>query len=151
MSGQDKIYQMVTERMVAELTVGNVPWHKPWAGGGMPCNLVTKREYRGINVFMLSMMGYTSPYFLSFKQIQALGGKVKKGEHGTPVVFWKWLDVTDKQKDGTNKAKKIPFLRYYTVFNVDQTENIDAKKNPYCRNKGIPPYRGCRKNHRQYA
>lgn len=129
-NGQDKIYQMVTDRMVQELEKGNVPWHKPWHGGGLPCNLVSKRHYRGINVFILSMLGYASPYFLSFNQVRALGGKVKKGEHGIPVVFWKWIDIMEDQGDGSKKLKKIPFLRYYTVFNTEQTEGIDEKKIP---------------------
>jgi len=129
-NGQETIYKMITDKVVAELEKGNCPWHKPWFGGGMPKNLITKKNYRGINVFILSMLGYASPYFLSFKQAKDLGGKIKKGEHGIPVVYWKWLLIDEKQDNGTTKAKKIPFLRYYTVFNVEQTEGIDAKKIP---------------------
>ena len=129
-NGQAKIYEMITDKVVAELEKGNCAWHKPWFGGGMPQNLVSKKEYRGINVFILSMMGYASPYFVSFKQTQDLGGKVKAGEKGIPVIYWKWLDVKEKQSNGTLKDKKIPFLRYYTVFNVEQTEGIDMKKIP---------------------
>jgi len=138
-NGQDKIYQMVTDRMVSELEKGNVPWHKPWHGGGLPLNLVSKKHYRGINVFILSMLGYASPYFLSFNQVKALGGKVKKGEHGIPVVFWKWFDIMEDQGNGTKKAKKIPFLRYYTVFNTEQTEGIDIKKIPTLPSRQFNP------------
>jgi antirestriction protein ArdC len=138
---QDKIHQMVTERIIDKLQDainaaknGNAvlaPWHCPWFQTGIPMNLVSKRPYRGMNVFILSMMGYASPYFLSFNQAKKLGGKIKKGEKGIPVVFWKWVEVS-KDKDGNElkTAKKIPFLRYYTVFNISQTEGVDEKKIP---------------------
>jgi antirestriction protein ArdC len=134
-----KIYEMVTERVVQKIEDAikaaengeNVlaPWHKPWyQNGGLPMNLVSKKPYRGMNVFLLAMMGYASPYFVTFNQAKKLGGKVKKGEKGHPVVFWKWVEI-DKDTDGNklDKPKKIPFLRYYTVFNVDQCEGLEDK------------------------
>lgn len=137
-----KIYDMVTERVVIAIEdaikqaeAGNkspvAPWHRPWFQAGIPMNLISKKPYRGMNVFILSMMGFSSPYFLTFNQASSLGGTVKKGEKGIPVVFWKWLEST-KDKDGNplDKPKKIPFLRYYTVFNVSQCEGIDEAKIP---------------------
>jgi antirestriction protein ArdC len=133
-----KIYNMVTERVIEKIEDAikaaengeNViaPWHRPWFQSGMPINLVSKKPYRGINVFLLSMMGFASPYFVTFKQAQKLGGKVKKGAKGLPVVFWKWVEM-DKDEDGNKleKKKKIPFLRYYRVFNVDQCEGFEDK------------------------
>lgn len=123
-----KVYEIITDRILEQLEKGNVPWHKPWAGGEAPKNLITKKEYRGVNVFILSAMGYTSPYWLSFKQAQELGGAVRKGEKGCPVVFWKWLTKTDD--DGNITEEKIPMLRYYTVFNVAQVDGIDEKRIP---------------------
>ena len=122
------VYEIITDRIIEKLEAGTIPWHKPWSGGdGIPKNLITKKEYRGINVFMLGVSGWGSSYWLSYKQAQELGGCVKKGEKGTPVVFWKWL--TSKKEDESDE-KNFPMLRYYTVFNVEQTEGIDEKKIP---------------------
>jgi hypothetical protein len=60
-------------------------------------------------------LGYASPYFLTFKQASELGGFVKKGERGTPVVFWKWIEIEDKE---THETTRVPFLKYYTVFRI---------------------------------
>lgn len=77
------VYEIVTEEILARLEKGEIPWIKPWTGGGYPKNLVSKKEYRGINVFMLAASCYTSPYWLSYKQCQDLGGQVRKGEKST--------------------------------------------------------------------
>ncbi len=127
-SGQDTIYQMVTDRIMAELEKGLVPWHRPWQTAGLPKNLVSKKEYRGINVFLLACTEFGSPYWLSFKQVKQLGGQIKKGSKSTVVVFWKWLEIDDK--DNPDKPKQIPFLRYYRVFNLEQTTGIDPKRIP---------------------
>ena len=63
----------------------------------MPKNLITKKEYRGVNLFLLNAMPYSSPYWLTFKQTQDKGGHVKKGERSTMVIFWKWLNRTDAE------------------------------------------------------
>ena len=122
-------YQIITDRIVGLLDKGVVPWQKPWRGGeSMPRNLVSKRDYRGVNVFLLHAMSYESPYWLTFNQAIELGGYVKKGERACPVVFWKRLDV-DAQDEPTGR-KTVPFLRYYSVFNVAQCEGIPADKIP---------------------
>jgi antirestriction protein ArdC len=123
-----KVEEIITARIMEKLEQGTVPWHKPWAGGEYPKNLITKREYRGVNVFILSAMGHGSPFWLSFKQAQELGGCVRKGEKGCPVVFWKWLNKKDE--NGAITEDKFPMLRYYTVFNVNQIDGIDEKKIP---------------------
>lgn len=118
------VYEIVTDRIVVKLNEGVIPWLKPWnARTSIPRNLVTGKPYRGINIFVLGMQAYQSPYWLTFKQAADRGGKIKKGEKGTPVVYWNYIDVEDK---ATGEVKKTPFLRYYTVFNVAQTEGIDA-------------------------
>ena len=73
-------------------------------------------------------MMYESPYFLTFKQAAQLGGNVKRGEKATPVVFWKWFDAKDE--NAPTKIKRIPFLRYYSVFNLSQCEGIPSDKIP---------------------
>jgi len=125
-----KVEEIITAKILAKLEAGTVPWHKPWSGGDMPKNLVSKKEYRGINTFLLSCSGFSSPYWLSFKQAQELGGTVKKGEKGSPVVFWKQLPIEETDENGKKTVKNIPFLRYYTAFNLDQCENINPDKIP---------------------
>jgi antirestriction protein ArdC len=116
------VYQIITERVIALLEQGTIPWQKPWNGADLaPQNLVSRKPYRGVNVFLLHAMSYSSPYWLTFKQAQELGGHVRKGEHACPVVFWKWLDV---ERD--RESERVPFLRYYSVFNVAQCEGLDG-------------------------
>lgn len=70
-----RVYQQITERIIALLAQGTVPWHKPWkARIGLPRSFVTKRPYRGVNVFLLVAMNYESPFWLSFRQELQLGG-----------------------------------------------------------------------------
>ena len=74
-----KVYEIITNRIIEKLEEGIIPWHKPWQSvAGMPKNLISKKEYLGINVFMLTKQGYESPSWLSFKQARELGGNVKK-------------------------------------------------------------------------
>ena len=80
------VYQIVTEQILKQLESGVAPWHRPWRTE-TPRNLVSKRDYRGINVFLLASLGYGSPYWLTFKQATELGGHVRRGEHGSKVVF----------------------------------------------------------------
>ena len=117
-----KSYDRITERIVALMEQGTVPWHKPWdIQTGMPRNLVTQKPYRGINTFLLMSMGYESPYWLTVRQANLLGGTVKKGEKSCPVVFWKQMKIEDKE---TEESKKIPLLRLYHAFNVAQCEGL---------------------------
>lgn len=142
------VYEIVTARILEILDSGTVPWAKPWTitktidDQGNPVlhqNLVSKKPYRGINPFLLDCTamarGYNSPYWLSFKQITALGGKLKPGQNkgndqgSTMITFWKFLQVENKAKVG--ELKNVPMLRYYNVFNFDQTEGIDLAKIPF--------------------
>lgn len=125
----NKVYEIVTEKILAELRQGNVPWRKPWTGAGA-ANLVSKKEYRGINVFLLMNNKYKSNFWMTYKQAKELGGNVKQGEKATMVIFWKMLHKSEAKADGTSKEKNIPLLRYYSVFNLEQTEGIDPKNIP---------------------
>ncbi len=122
------VYEVITARIVEMLEQGTVPWRKPWkAGATEPRNLVSGKAYRGVNVFLLASMGYASPYWLTYRQATERGGNIKKGSKGCPVVFWRWADRDNEEDEGTeNKGRKAPILRYYTVFNIDQTEGIAA-------------------------
>jgi len=115
-------YDRITEHIIALLEQGTVPWHKPWqAKTGWPCNYVSKKRYRGINVFILKAMHYESPWWLTFRQASQLGGRVRKGEKSCPVVFWKQMKLADKE---SGEEKKIPLLRLYHVFNAAQCDGL---------------------------
>lgn len=124
-------YKVITDRILEHLAAGVVPWRRPWyvAPGEGPRN-VRGTFYRGINVMLLECAGYDSPYWLTFGQAKHMGGSVKKGERGTPVVFWKWIDRKrrpaddDDDEQNTRGGGRFPLLRYYTVFNLRQTKAI---------------------------
>jgi antirestriction protein ArdC len=118
------VYSIVTDRIVSLLEQGTIPWQKPWHGGDQaPQNLVSRKPYHGINVFLLNAMNYASPLWLSYLQAQQLGGNVRRGEKGCPIVFWKRLDTKNKE---TGEAERIPLLRYFTVFNLAQVDGVQV-------------------------
>jgi antirestriction protein ArdC len=115
-------YQIITDRILALLEQGTVPWHKPWDSAmGLPRNLFSQRAYRGINVWLLTAMGYASPFWATFHQVKAAGGTVRKGERGVPVVFWK---VYDHEDIDTGTPEKRFVLRQYTVLNAAQLDGV---------------------------
>ena len=119
------VYEIVTERILLELEKGQIPWRKPWRTLP-PANLISKKTYRGINFFLLALAGYGSQYWLTYRQAQALGGNVRKGEHGTKIVFRKFDKYETETADGETEERKSAVLRYYTVFNLEQTEGLKA-------------------------
>lgn len=125
MSEKADVNQIITERVVQMLEAGRVPWRKPWQPGAAHRSILG-HAYRGVNVFLLAMEaqagGYSSPFWITFRQAKERGGSVRKGEQSTLVVFWKRLKVEDKD---THEDKVIPLLRYYRVFNVEQTEGVN--------------------------
>lgn len=121
----NKVYEIITDRIIADLEKGKIPWKKPWNGAeGAPANFVSKKAYRGVNIFLLALNDYDSPFYVTFKQAKQLGGHVKKGERGHLVTFFKMLEREDKN----GESYEIPMLRYYTVFNLQQCEGIDYPK-----------------------
>lgn len=116
------VYQAVTDRMIEKLESGTLPWRKPWSTLGPPRNMVSGKVYRGVNVLLLAMSDYDQPYWLTYKQAHKLGGHVNKGERSTMIVFWKWLEKDEvDEATGETVHKRIPFLRYHRVFNIEQT------------------------------
>ena len=119
------VYEMVTERIIAELEKGIIPWEKPWTGvrdGAF--NRITKRPYSFINQMLLLHRGE----YATFKQWSDLGGHVRKGEKSEIVVFWKIIDVEEKNDKGEIEKKKLPLLRYYNVFHISQVEGVEPLK-----------------------
>lgn len=117
-----KAYEVINDRIIELLNQGVIPWRKPWTGGEEPMNMLSKKAYRGINVFLLSCSGFGSRYWMSYKQAAEKGGQVRKGEKGFPVIFWKWQE---REKENGEK-QMFPILRYYTVFNLEQIDGIKA-------------------------
>ena len=119
------VYEIVTNRIIKSLEAGVVPWRKPWSSStGRPCNYLTRKPYQGVNVWLTASAGYSSPFWLSFKQVSDLGGKVLKGEKGTPIVRYSKYTKTDA--DGNER--ELFFIRYSTVFNVAQTSGLDIEQ-----------------------
>jgi len=133
------VYQAVTDRIISIIERGVLPWRKNWsAGSGMPKNLVSKKEYRGVNIFLLSAMPFSSPYWLTYKQATDLGGYVKRGEKSTPVIFWKMLDGHNQESEEEARSSvRIPLLRQYHLFSVEQCEGIEV---PPDREETVNPF-----------
>lgn len=130
------LYQNVTARILAELETGTAPWVKPWSatpGKNIPHNAATGRPYSGANVVLLwlSAGGFSTPRYLTFKQAKQLGGNVRKGEHGFTVYFVKPMvgkaKGDDESGNESGKGRTSTMLRAYTVFNVDQCENLPER------------------------
>ena len=126
------VYQTVTDRIIASLKAGVIPWEKPWqsprfSGDPFPRNFRTGKPYRGINVMLLWSCDFSSPFWLTFNQAKELKGSVRKGEKGTQIVFYKQLIDSEKKDDEqTDDAeRRAPFvLTYHTVFNVEQCDGL---------------------------
>src|SRR5215831_3925670 len=138
-AGRDRtsLYQGITDKIIAELEAGRVPWVQPWGTAAakvplaMPKNAATGRQYSGINVLILwgavIEHGFLAQSWLTFRQALALGGHVRKGERGTTVVYADRF-VPDDEKRRTeetgDEAQAISFLKRFTVFNTAQCEGL---------------------------
>ena len=119
------VYEIVTEKIIKQLESGVAPWRKPWTCQ-TPANLHTQKEYRGLNVFTLASQGFPSRFWLTYNQATKLGGRIRKGEKSSPVIFWNIGDERETTtQDGTKETSRPFLLRYYSVFNLSQAEGID--------------------------
>ena len=132
------VYDIVTEKLIERLEKGVCPWRKTWnpIAAGAPANLVSKKAYRGINNLLLSLEETACPWYVSFNQCKALGGKVKKGASGKVVTFFKVLKFnkpgeagdTGEAGEESTGGKRWPLLRYYRVFNaLDDCEGLESR------------------------
>jgi len=135
---KESIYKQVTEKIIEALKQDLIPWQRPWnAHQCMDRNAVSGRPYKGVNVLLLNLSamanGFASPYWLTFLEAKKLGGHVKAGEKGTSIVFWKVLEVEQKDAQGNvvidpntgdPVVREVPFARWYVVFNFEQTEGV---------------------------
>lgn len=120
------VYEIVTEKIIKRLEQGVIPWQIPWTEGNGAVNWVTQKAYRGINALLLDPGEYAT-----FLQIKVAGGKIKAGQKGQIVVFYKLREVEEDTGDGDKGTKKIPLIRYSTVFEIStQCEGLTSKRKP---------------------
>ena len=119
------VYEMVTERIIKQLEQGTIPWQKPWGGVRSGAfNRISKRPYSLKNQLLLEHPGE----YCSFQQWKSLGGHIKKGAKSEFVVFWKIIDVEEKNDKGEIVKKKLPLLRYNNVFHISQVDGVEPLK-----------------------
>ena len=131
------IYAIVTDKIINLLEQGVVPWRRPWTSTGLPRNLVSKKPYRGVNFFLLSASKYVSPFWLTMRQANELGGHISKGEESTAVVFWKIDDVKqgaeglDNGETGENRVGDSCFA--FTGFGMSNNASFHKPCSTNCR------------------
>ena len=116
------IYAEITARIIDQMENGIIPWQKPWVANGKAISHATGKAYSLLNQMLLGRPGE----YLTFKQCQQAGGKVKRGEKASMVVFWKWIEQEDEE---THEKKEVPFLRYYNVFTLTNVK-ASARNTP---------------------
>jgi antirestriction protein ArdC len=137
--GQDRtsLYQEITDKIIADLEAGRLPWVQPWGTSwvqaplSMPKNAATQRRYSGINVLILwgavVQHGFPGQSWLTFRQALGMGGNVRKGERGTTVVFADRF-IPDQERararEHGDEPNAIPFLKRFTVFNAAQCDGL---------------------------
>jgi antirestriction protein ArdC len=129
------VYEKFTQLILDKLEQGIIPWHKPWNPKGMPSNYLSKKPYHGINLWLLLSFQHELPYYLTFKQADSMGGKVKKGAKAIPVCYWNFVYkhkgsgktipkelVSDYPEE---MVSKTCFLKEYKVFPIELIEGIE--------------------------
>jgi antirestriction protein ArdC len=138
---RSSLYQEITDKIIAELAQGRVPWVQPWANAAtplaLPKNAATGRNYSGVNILILwnaaTERGFTSHNWLSFRQALKLGGHVRKGEKGTTTVYAdRFIPYRECQRaaETGEEPEAIPFLKRFVVFNADQCADLPAEIAP---------------------
>jgi antirestriction protein ArdC len=129
------LYQHVTTRIIDDLERGVRPWLKPWSAANVGSSILPRRHngipYQGVNVLLLwgeaMARGYQAMTWMTYRQAQELGAHVRKGESGSLVVYADRITKTEDGDNGESVERSIPFLKSYTVFNVEQIEGLPAQ------------------------
>ncbi|MCA1399595.1 MULTISPECIES: ArdC family protein [Bradyrhizobium] len=129
------LYDEITNKIIAELEAGHVPWVQPWENAAekalpvMPKNVTTNRPYSGVNVLILwstaRERGFSSQRWLTYRQALTIGSHIRKGERGTTIVHADRFVPRDERirtYETGEEAQAVPFLKRFTVFNVDQCD-----------------------------
>ena len=127
------LYQTITDKVLALLEGGKLPWHQPWAAGvdggaiARPIR-ATGEAYNGINILLLwsaaAERGFVNPQWMTFKQAIEFGGAVRKGEKATMCVYANSFAKIEEDEQGQDEERRIPFLKQYHVFNVEQIDGL---------------------------
>jgi len=120
----EKVNKIVTDKIIALMEEGTVPWVKPWSThGNRPMNAISKKPYRGINALITSPLvsKFSDSNWYTGKQVRNLGLKLKPEQKYTPVLFFNWVE-----KEGSNGTTKIPFTRFYKCFNREQIQDSET-------------------------
>jgi antirestriction protein ArdC len=122
-------YEIITDRICSLLESGVVPWRVPWSTSNVRhCNVQYRKPYRGVNALMTwataHVRGYSSPYWLTFKQALALGGNVRRGEKSVPIIYTSAVTKTERDDAGDEIERQIRFVKYFNVFNVAQCDGL---------------------------
>ena len=130
------VYQMVTDRVLEQIEQGIIPWHKPWNAAtlsedALAISYTSRKPYSFLNQMLLGRNGE----WLTFNQVKERGGNIKKGAHAGIVVFYKQIEVKTtkrvKNAEGEEYDKevksRIPVLKYYHVFHIEDCEGIESK------------------------
>ena len=129
------LYARVTDQIIADLEMGVTPWTRPWSAEHLAGHVSrplrhNHQPYSGVNVLLLWSQalasGFAAPIWMTFRQALELGGHVRKGEKGTTVVYANAISRSEDDGEGAQVERKIPFLKAYTVFNVEQVEGLPA-------------------------
>jgi antirestriction protein ArdC len=135
------VYEIVTAKIIKQLESGVAPWRKPWTCQ-TPANLLTQKPYRGLHVFILASQGFPSRFWLTFHQAMKLGGRIRKGEKSSPIIFWSLgEDRETSAPDGTKEnlaALSSPLL-----------QRLQPRADGRHRSPGLPPTGDpCQRSHR---
>ena len=133
--GNSYAYQQITDRIIAMLEQGTIPWRKPWRTRRLPHqNMLSKRPYSGINYFLLACSDYHSPYWLTMKQVNDCGGCVRKGEKATRIIFTQMIEAKTSETDSitldAEDKNMVPIIKFYNIFNLEQTIGVEAEYIP---------------------
>jgi len=119
---KNDLYEMINNTILEKLQNGIAPWKQSWNDFGPARNYVNKKPYRGINALLLNNLHFEYPLYLTFLQVKELGGYITSGAKSIEVIYWKTLEF-----ENDDKIKRVPFLRYYNVFNIEHVKGIDLK------------------------
>lgn len=130
------VYTRVTDAIIAAIENGAGSYRMPWVvrqdKGFSPISIATVKPYRGINTVVLwaqaQTKGYASALWGTYQQWQSLGGQVRKGEHGSPVVYWGTYEAKEIADEPEERNARHLFCKGYTVFNLDQVEGVKLPK-----------------------
>lgn len=147
------VYENFTKLILDKLEQGIIPWYQPWNSNGLPSNYLTKKPYRGINLWLLVSLNHDLPYYLTFKQAKELGGMVKKGSKAIPVCYWNFA-YKHKETGRTipegllgdfpiDTLIKVCFLKEYKVFPIEQIDGIDWVIPEMGENQSLPILERC--------